>query len=165
MPGRNGLAALSARRAIKLVAETITYTLEAADGETVALAGYKKGPSCPVPILIGVDEALATLSENEPEADERERLTSSRYLARLNYAERTLRREMLQAVIPGLSTEDANILAGDGGPWKEMLVELGWRHPDEAELEADDDPEAPAGASTGPLDSPASSPATQDTTP
>jgi hypothetical protein len=168
MPGRNGLAALpGARRPIKLVAETITYTFELADGETVALAGYRKGPSCPVTVLIAVDDALATLSENEPAAESRDTFTSSRYLASLNYAERTLRREMLMAVLPGLSPEAANILAADGGAWKEILVELGWRQSDEAmeEQEIDQDPEARAGQSTGATDSPASSPATQDVSP
>jgi hypothetical protein len=92
-------------------------------------------------------------------------LSPRRYLANLMYAERVLRREMLQAVIPGLAIEDANLLCADGGPWQAILVELGWRRPDAETIDAedgtDDAGEAPAGATTGPADSPASSPRTR----
>lgn len=184
----NGVATLpSAHRKIVLKADTITYTFERPDGETVSLAGYKKGPGCPIPILIAVDEAIASMRENEPTDEETGTagdpfasppipptpgtLSPRRYLAKLNYAERTGRREMLQAVIPGLGVEDANLLGADGGPWKEILIELGWRETDEAMaariLEADADPEAlgEASPSTGPTASPDSASATRATTP
>lgn len=185
MSGKNGVTALpSARKPLVLRSETLTYTIERDDGETVALAGYKKGPGCPLPILIEVDEALATVSENEPTAEEAGSagdptadppipptpgtISPQRYYARLMYAERTLRRMMLQAVIPGLTIEDANVLASDEGPWKEILIELGWRQPDEvlAAQEEAPDPEAPGlVVSTGQPESPASVLLTPATTP
>lgn len=160
MAGRNGAGAYASPRVpIKLAPETITYTFERPDGELVSLAGYKKGPGCPVSVAIEVDEALATVEENEPNAEDEQALAPRRYLARLLYAERTLRREMLQAVIPGLTSEDANLLASDGGPWQDILVELGWRQPNAESIAADGDDdagEAGAGASIGPDGSPAS---------
>lgn len=173
MPSRNGVSMLpSAHRRLSLRSETLTYELEGEDGEVVALKGYQKGPGCPLTVLIEVDEALATLAENEPTDDERPTfhddgsvtagaLSLRRYTAKAQYAERTLRRMMLQAVVPGLTVEQANVLGSDDGPWRDMLVELGWRRPDDepAEQPAEDDsgPEAagPA-ASTGRPDSPAS---------
>lgn len=179
MAGRNGLAALGVPRpVIKLRSDTITYTLEDEDGETVTLKGYKKGPGCPLPVLLDVDEALCVLDENEPTADERPTFPDDgppvsgsipirRYVAKAEAAERTLRRMMLEAVIPGLTLEQANVLASDDGPWKDMLIELGWRQSDDAPVETDDDAGEAAGpaASTGRPDSPASVPPTPATTP
>lgn len=164
MAPRNGMAPPGGRAPIRLVPDTITYTFERADGELVALAGYRKGPGCPVSVAIEVDEAIASVDENEPSEAERETMAPRRYLARLLYAERTLRAAMLRAVVPGLTAADADLLASDGGGWQAILVELGWRQSDEeiaarAE-EADDDPEARAGAAslpTGEDASPASS--------
>lgn len=157
---------MTARLPIKLVPDTIPYTFERADGSTLSLDGYKKGPACPLTVAIEVDEALAAVDENEPTDEDRAALSPRRYLAKLMYAERVLRREMLQAVIPGLATEDANLLAADGGPWQDILIELGWRRPDAeatpTDADEDDDAgEAPAGAETGPDASPASSPPTR----
>lgn len=183
MAGRNGVAALPRARApIVLRHETINVPIEREDGETVVFAFYVKGPGCPITALIAVDEALASLEENEPTEEEagqparggkpaiRGTLSPRRYLAKLNHAERTLRREMLQATSKEpLSLEDANLLATDGGPWKDILVDAGWRQSDEAldqaDVEADDDPEALAGQSTGRTDSPASASPIQAVTP
>lgn len=170
MAGKNGVMSIvGGRKPIVLKSETITYTIEHEDGETVALAGYRKGPGCPLPILIEVDEALATVEENEPTAEEAGTpridngpgrdptpaipgtLSPRRYLSKLMFAERTLRRMMLQAVIPGLTVEDANVMASDEGPWKDILIELGWRQPDdviEAAAEDDADPEVPSQSDT-----------------
>lgn len=170
MPSRNGVSMLpTAHRRLSLRSETLTYELEDEDGKVVALKGYQKGPGCPLTVLIEVDEALATLAENEPTDDERPTfhddgsvtagaLSLRRYTAKAQYAERTLRRMMLQAVIPGLTVEQANVLGSDDGPWRDMLVELGWRRPDD-EPQGDDDAgeAAPRSApSTGAPGSPAS---------
>lgn len=179
MPSRNGVSMLpSAHRRLSLRSETLTYELEDEDGEVVALKGYQKGPGCPLTVLIEVDEALATLAENEPTDDERPTfhddgsvtagaLSLRRYTAKAQYAERTLRRMMLQAVVPGLTVEQANVLGSDDGPWRDMLVELGWRRPDDEPREDDDAGEAaPRSApSTGAPGSPASSPASPAETP
>jgi hypothetical protein len=87
-----------------------------------------------------------------------------------NRAERLLRRDLLCATIPGLTTDQAGVLAADDGEWKALLVDLGWWLADEAAAEEDEDaadPEAtaPADAPTGADDSPASLPATQEATP
>lgn len=171
MAGRNGVALLpGAHRRLSLRSETITYELEDEGGEVVTLAGYKKGPGCPISILIAVDDALAELAENEPTDEERPTFTTNddgteitvpgtlpirRYLAKAQTAERTLRREMLQAVIPGLTTAQANVIASDDGPWKDILVELGWRMPDDVPAEDAGEGEVVGlAASTGQPDSP-----------
>jgi hypothetical protein len=182
MPNRNGVALLpGATRRLSLRSETITYELEDEDAEVVTLAGYKRGPGCPISVLIAVDDALAELAENEPTEDETPTFTDdgppvpgsisiARYLAKAQYADRTHRRMMLQAVIPGLKEAQANVLASDDGPWKDMLIELGWRRPDDVPAEspaedADEGEAAGPAASTGRPDSPASSPATPAETP
>lgn len=176
MAGRNGIAMLpGARRTIVLRSETISYDL-VLDGEPILLEVYCKGPGVPLPVLIDMDDALATLDENEPTEDERPTFAAGappvpgiisirRYLAKAQYAERTLRREMLQAVSKTpLSVDHANVLASDDGPWKDILIETGWRTPDadtEATDEDDAEGEAVAQSSgpTGDSDSPASAPA------
>lgn len=172
MPGRNGVAALPATRAplparrepLVVVPETLSYELQRADGETVTLAGYVKGPGCPIDVLIAYDEAVADAEDEYPSADERETLRPSRYHARLMRADRILRRGLLQAVIPGLDMDTANLLASDDGPWNAILTELGWWDTAPAETsEATADPEAAAGESAGPSDSPASSDTTAST--
>lgn len=168
MFGRNGVSALLRGRApIVLKSDTITYTIESEDGETVSLAGYRKGPGCPITVLMAYDEALAEAEEEAPTDEDREALSASRYYAKLMRSDRLLRRGLLQAVIPGLDDDAANILASDDGQWKPILVGLGWWNeaPVDAE-EADADPEAVAvetGVPTGSTALPDSSPATATT--
>lgn len=167
MAGPNGVARIGARMPIVLRPNTITFTIEREDGETVALAGYKKGPGCPITVLMAYDEALAEAEEESPNDDDRQALSASRYYARLMRSERMLRRGLLQAVIPGLDEPTANVLASDDGPWRDMLTELGWWNGAMAEDATEDgDPEASAvetGSPTGSTASPDSSSPTATT--
>lgn len=152
MTGKNGVALLRPR-VLRVIPQTITYTVEGEDGETVALAGYCKGPSCPVPVAIEIEAAWAAWEEAQPDEDKRVSMKPHAYLAAMNAAERILRRDLLQAAIPGLDADRANVLAADEGAWEAILGELGWW----AIAEASDDPEAPAPAGdTAPTGAPSS---------
>lgn len=158
MPGPNGVALIGGARRLRVTYETKTYQIETPDGETVALAGYVRGAGCPISVEIEVEGAWAEWSEDSPTNDDHASLTAHRYLAKTNRAERLLRRNLLCAVIPGLATEAADVLAADAGPWEAVLVELGWWQPAEQPSEG----EAAAGdssPSTGSPASPDSSPA------
>lgn len=163
MAGPNGVALLGAGRRLRVSYETITYTVETPDGETVSLAGYVKGAGCPIGVEIDVEGAWAEWSEDVPTDEDRAALTSRRYFAKMMRAERMLRRNLLCAVIPGLSKETAELLAVDDGPWEGILAELGWWQKTEQPEETAEG-EAAAGEptpSTGDTDSPASSPPTR----
>lgn len=125
MSSPNGVALLGARR-LRVAYETKTYIVEAPDGETVSLAGYVRGPGCPISVEIGVEDAWAEWSEDVPSREDQEAMTNHRILARTNRAWRMLRSTMLCAVIPGLPKPAADLLAIDDGPWEGVLVELGW---------------------------------------
>jgi len=156
MSGRNGLAVVpGAHRILRVVPKTTTYTVETADGETVALAGYHKGPTCPVPVAIEVEAAWASWEAARPTADDLASMKPHAYLAAVNVAERLLRRDLLTAVIPGLEMDQANVLAADGGAWEATLGELGWW---DVVADEDADPEATAPAEIAPTGA-ASSPA------
>lgn len=149
MSGRNGLAVMPGRaRVLHVVPKTITYTVERADGETVALAGYCKGPSCPVPVAIEVERAWADWEAVQPDADARATMKPHAYLAAVNGAERMLRRDLLIAVILGLDMDAANVLAADDGEWEAILAELGWWTVSAAEDGADPEATAPAETTT-----------------
>lgn len=165
MAGPNGTALLGAGRLLRVKYDTLTYTVETPDGETVALNGYKRGAGCPVEIEIEFDAAWAEWSESIPTDDERAAFTSRRYMSKMMAAERNLRRNLLEAVIPGLTREAAAVLAGDDGPWQDILVELGWWERMEPQAQEDGDVEGEAVAgdpslSTGSPASPDSSPPT-----
>ena len=119
------------RRKLVLASRYILYELETEDGEKATLKGYCDGPGLPVPVAIALDEAWADWEDaRKPyvEAIEAKALTDSRALATSNRIERIFRRDMLQAAIPGLSEDMANILASDNGGWNEMLREMGhWK--------------------------------------
>lgn len=161
MAGRNGTSGVRAlpveRELLRVTPDTITYPIERDDGETVALKGYRRGPGCPISVAIEIEEAWADWEDERPTEDDRTTLRAHRYLARLNRAERLLRRGLLQAAIPGLEDTDANILAADDGQWQAILVELGWWQamPADDGAEADDGPESGAEASV-PTGEPAS---------
>jgi len=159
MASPNGVTTLGARR-LRVTYDTITYTVETPDGETVALAGYKRGTGCPISVEIEIEGAWAEWSEDSPSAEQRETATPHRYMAAMMRAERLLRRNLLCAALPGLEQAAADVLAADGGPWEGILAELGWWQQTEATAEG----EAEAGAvtaSTGEPASPASSPSTR----
>jgi hypothetical protein len=182
MAGNNGILLMpGATRRLSLRSETIAYELDI-NGVAVPLEVYCKGAGCPITALIAVDEALAALDENEPTENERPTFNDDgtttpgtisirRCLAKAQAAERTLRREMLQAVsVRPLAVDHANIIASDDGPWKDILVKAGWRTPDDVPAEPTDgdagegEAAGPA-ASTGRPDSPASASLTPAETP
>lgn len=151
MSGRNGLAVVpGAQRILHVVPRTTTYAVERADGETVMLAGYHKGPTCPVPVNIEVDRVWAEWEAGQPTEDERESMHSRAMLAKINMVARVLHRDLLVAVIPGLEHDEANVLAADGGQWESILGELGWWTVDAAKDDADPEATAPAETNTAP---------------
>jgi hypothetical protein len=168
MAGRNGIAVLPvARKPLRVVPETRTIPIDTGE-DTQDLVAYVKGPACPISVLIEADEAINEWEENFPTDEDRKTLKPRQWLAKHNRAERILRRDLLCAVIPGLTPDHAGVLAADDGEWQTLLIELGWwAAPDEMPAE-DDDPEATAPAvavSTGADDSPDSSPVTQEAIP
>lgn len=154
----------ASRTPLRVVPESRTLTIDTGE-ETLELAAYPKGPACPITVLIAEQEAYAEWNDATPTDEERAHLTPRRYAARVMRAEYQWRRDLLMAVVPGLSEEQAGVLASDDGPWRDILVELGWLEALPA-AEDDADPEAQGGADTsaGPTASPDSQPATADTT-
>jgi len=160
MAGRNGAAALPGMpRILRVVPQTTTYTVERPDGETVALAGYHKGPTCPIPVAIEVDAAYETWESAQPTPEERQKLKPRAFLALANRTELVFRRDLLCAVIPGLEMDAANALCCDGGQYEQILTELGWLDAPAAADEDTADPEAPA-----PADAPTGAPSSPDST-
>lgn len=157
MASPNGIAMLGAPRRLRVTHDTLTYTVETPDGETVSLAGYKRGPGCPISVEIEVEGAWAEWSEDTPTADERSSLTPHRYLAKTMRAERMLRRNLLLAALPGLDQTVADVLSNDGGPWESILVDLGWWQPTEATPDEGEAQAADPSPSTGSAASPDSS--------
>jgi hypothetical protein len=128
MASPNGTAA---SRRLRVTYDTLTYTVELGSGETVALAGYRRGTASPISVEIEVEGAWAEWSEETPSDDERAALTEHRYLAKRLRADRLLRQNLLCAVLVDeqgkpLSKEIAAVLASDAGPWESVLVDLGW---------------------------------------
>lgn len=167
MAGRNGLAAVPAlREPLRVVPITETVTIDTGDGDLLHLAAYPKGAGCPISVLIDVEEAHAEWNETIPGDDERTAMKPRRYIARLNRAELILRRDILCAVIPGLTPEQAGVLATEGGPWRDVLVSLGWWDaPDAPDAEDTGDPEAlPQQVTAGESESSAVQPSTATTT-
>lgn len=165
MAGRNG-ALPTARKAFRVVPETRMIPVDTG-GEIVELVGYVRGPGCPMPVYLQVQEVAAERQDHLPTADEREKLSPHRLMVKYVRANMIERRGLLQAVIPGLTEDQANILSADDGGWHEILVDLGWwvdpTPDDQAEDAADPEATAPAAPSTGASDSPDSAPATQAT--
>jgi hypothetical protein len=126
MASPNGVTLLGASRRLRVTYDTITYTVETPDGETVSLAGYKRGAGCPISVEIEVEGAWAEWSEDTPTDTDRTALTPHRYLAKTMRAERMLRRNLLLAAVPGLDHAAADVLSNDGGAWEPILIELGW---------------------------------------
>jgi hypothetical protein len=159
MAERNGTAlAFGQRRRLRVVPETHEYEVERGDEVTV-LTGYVAGDRCPVPVSIEVQAAVdaynAIITAIDPQKPD---LTAYRR------AQLTQRRDILLAVLRGLTHEEADVMAADGGDWQDILVELGWWNApaaEDAEEDADDPEAEEARAST----TDASSPASASTTP
>jgi len=151
MASPNGAAGLGARR-LRVSYDTLTYAVEGTDGATTSLAGYRRGPGCPISVEIEVEGAYAEYSEDRPPADAETEMTTERYVAASMRAARLLRRNLLLAVVPGLDRAAADLFASDGGPWESILVELDWWAAPEAVPEG----EAAAGDPSPSSGSPAS---------
>jgi hypothetical protein len=157
MPTNGGVQPLGGARRLTLRYDTLSYALETPDGETVTLAGYRRGAGCPISVEIEVESAWAEWSEDSPSGQQQAELTTHRYLAATMRAERLLRRNLLLAVLPGLEQKAADMLAVDQGPWESILVELGWWQPAEEARPAGEAAAGGPGPSTGSPASPDSS--------
>jgi hypothetical protein len=168
MVGPNGVALnVLARKRYVVNPEVIVFDLTIA-GEDVTLNGYCKGPGCPVPIQIGVLEAWATWEEDRPTREETGyvdddgkrvpgTLSPHRWVAKRNASEMGLRRDLLRESVPGLTVEQANLLASEGGPADDMLRDMRYFDAEpEAPTEESEQGEAvgEAAPSTGQADSP-----------
>ncbi len=178
-PNGTGLSVLARKRYV-VTPEVVVFDLTIGE-EQVTLNGYAKGPGCPVPILIGVAGAWATWEEDRPTREETGYhdaagamvpglLSPFRWNAKNDKAEMGLRRDLLRETVPGLTLDQANILASDGGPAVDMLQVMRWMDSEPQQASDDDDDEADtgeavgeAGSMTGPAVSPAGSPATATT--
>lgn len=142
MANENGT---SGRRRLRVTPAFCEYEIER-DGEVVVLQGYKAGDACPIWVTIEVQAATDRYQESiEAIADGEKRL--GKYLQ--PHLEQ--RRDILLAVVRGLTEHEASIMAAEGGDWQPILVELGWWKTDASDVPADeddDDPEAAGGAST-----------------
>lgn len=169
VPPKQMTSAYVERPPLRTTAETIPYRVEGPDGEIVTLAGYCR-QGCPADIYIEWLRAQGEAADENPTDEDRERLASQAYFAKLMAAEIALRRGYLQAVIPGLRdpgfANAVNVLAGEDGQWLEILVELGWLvaevSEDEQESENPED-DGETSLPSGPIVSPAGSPVTAST--
>lgn len=184
MVSPNGIGvAVAARKRYVVTPEVIVFNLEIA-GEQVTLNGYVNGPGCPLPILLGVRDAWATHEEETPTLEETGTvvegvdadgkptrtavpgtLSPHRWVAKRDRARMGLHRDILRETIPGLTLEQANILASEGGPVAEMLADMRWIGDSRAADGDGPEGEVTAGSdtSTGPAESPDSSTATGTT--
>lgn len=158
MAGSNGTMAGGVLRLPDLSPERMSIVVQR-DGEEVTLAGYVRGKRCPIPVTIQQEAAFQQFQEARQESN----LTPADFMgAYLLYA-----RDSLKAVIPGLTDDEANIIAGDEELRQEILVNLKWW----VKTAVVDDPEAGAVAtetvspSTTATSSPDSASPTQEPAP
>lgn len=94
--------------------------------KTQIFVGYEKGPGTPVPVQIEVDRISTEYADNLPTDDDETNLTPNEYADKWRRVNMLLRRNLLLAVIRGLSVESANILAHEDSKGREILARLGW---------------------------------------
>lgn len=155
----------------------------------VELKAWPMGPRCPVWVAISVEAAWDTYREGmRAEIDRRDAAGEIKAEAVKdatgqpvkdvdgNAVERriyigpthimtqilaTLRRDLLVAVIEGLTEHEASLLVENGGPWENILISLGWwkapaETPETPEPSGEGgDPEVVAGAAATAASSPA----------
>jgi hypothetical protein len=109
---------------------------------TKIFVGYEKGSGLPVPVQIEVDRIEQEYLENLPTEEEQKQIADGsgsvgEYLNKWRRVNMLLRRNLLLAVIRGLDTESANLLAQEGAQGREILVRLGFivQSADEEKLE------------------------------
>lgn len=88
---------------------------------------YCKGPGTPVPIQIEIDRIETEYEEALPTTEEATTLSAFQYVDKHSRVDMLLRRNLLLAVVKGLDSDSANVLAqkidGDG---HELLRRAGW---------------------------------------
>jgi hypothetical protein len=122
-----------ARRRLVVRPKTTVYDVEREEGDTevevvvMPLVAYYQGDRCPVPVSIEVQDAWKRWEEetqiilvNEETGEEEKKYNGDMQ------SDMRLRRDVLRAVIPGLEENEANVLAANGGQWRDILIELGW---------------------------------------
>lgn len=119
----------------------VLVSSESEETEVVTFWGYEKGPSCPVPIVIEVDNVYLEYEEDYPNTEEQEKLGLDKSVVAQKKANMLLYRNLLMTVIPGLPAEIANILASPGGTGMKILEELGYYQPIELMPESESDSE------------------------
>lgn len=137
MPQPNGILELptgAPKRLLKTRPRTREYEVERDDGPAT-LTGYYSGDACPIWVTIEVQSAVDEYTSAGSAIDR----GSTRLADWIGPAMRQ-RKAILCAVIRGLTEEEADVMAADGGDWQDVLVELGWWTV-AAEDKADDDPE------------------------
>jgi hypothetical protein len=134
MAGRNGVSMLADRviRLGDLTPERTSIEIMR-DGEVVTLSGYVKGKRCPIPVTIQYDAARQTYIN---QVNDDSLTTIDKQSAGMLWVA-----ECLKAVIPGLNSEEADLLAADDEAHTALLIQLGWWRQIE-QTEPDADPEA-----------------------
>lgn len=175
MAGRNGQASLTAlppgRRRFSAVPKTEVFEVEVVRGgepTTIEITGYVKGFS-PVWVEVQTQQAwndykAGAFVENVDRVEVFDvslgRNVVPAQLFRENpEVEARFQRDMLLAVTRGLEEHEADVLARDGGGWREILDALGWLQSEMADEDAAD-PEAEGEEATGPTGA-ASSPSSR----
>lgn len=100
------------------------------EGRSIALDGWVKGPGCPASVVAEYGRKRRSLIDAlnrgaDPDAAYAEFMTDA-----------------LRVIFPGLTYEDADLLAGEASRADSILVHYRWREPD-AKQSDDADPEAP----------------------
>lgn len=91
---------------------------------------YHKGPGCPVPVVIDVEQLYIEYDKNYPTPEQRETLSIDEYLALASRANMILYRDILMtATVPQLTADLANTLANDEANESglKILTIAGWK--------------------------------------
>jgi hypothetical protein len=144
-------------RTFSAIPITKTFEIEVLEGDKPVkqkFVGYVKGPGCPVPVVIETEQIWAEYEENYPTIEERtkaleranEGLGIQGYMSKIRRADFLLRRDLLCAVFVGMSTEIADVLAGneDGAFLLNDGEGLGWFVTTEPETTEDGEAESKA---------------------
>lgn len=153
MAGSNGVAMLADRviNLGELSPERLSLSFKR-DDEHVTLSGYVRGKRCPIPVTIEYDAARQQYIDqvNDPTLSQIDKQAASMLWVS----------KCLKAAIPGLTQEDADLLAADDDLHTALLIQLKWWRKVE-QTEPDADPEATGMSQSTTADSsPASAPST-----
>lgn len=100
---------------------------------------YAKGPGCPVPVQIEIDQIETDYIAACPTEEDEKTLTMNQIADKYRRANLLLRRNLLLATVKGLDIDSANAMCADGAGGREILVSRGWlaEQPTQAETESD----------------------------